>query len=436
MPRKSLASALKIQWWLHTCVTSLFFIVLTFFFLFVIEDYFHEKQLVEFGNIISITHSTEGMPPHIRIYPETQTPNEWLAQLEQVPFNKAIEIESNQGTAIHIVRSRYHHSNTIFILALDTSKTNTIWSIVDELLFLILPWLIIFLILASFLAKKFTRQIQGHFKQLLAIIEQSKSPDALAKFAKTESISELAQFAQLFAQVWLQKLDLLGREKQSLEYLSHELRTPIQSSLATLELLALKTEDKKTIERLMRSLKRMTRLSNAILHLMDSDKLPNTYQVDITQICRELVDELQPLAKVKKQSIILNTIDQTPEGKLNDSHSLGQNRPSITSLHHPKIVATQEVIETLLSILLTNALQYGNASPIKITINNYQIRIENEMDPISEHSSAINDIDTPQGFGIGLNIANRLADKYQLKLDIVFNSGLAVATIGSSTNIR
>jgi signal transduction histidine kinase len=410
MSKKSLASVLKLQWWIHTFLTSLFFIAVTFFFLFAMEDYFHEKQLVEMSNIVALNKSTKGMPSYIQQYSAAEVPQTWITQLEKVAFNDAIETNTPQGGAIHLVRSQFSESEEVFILALDTDKTNSVWGIADKLLILILPWIVIFLAMASFLAKKFTRQIQGHFKRLLTIIEQSESEDDLKQFSQTQSINELAQFAELFAQVWRQKVEILTREKQSLEYLSHELRTPIQSSLATLELLALKIEDKKTIDRLMRSLNRMTRLSNAILYLMESDKLHPMYQVDVFKVCQELVDELKPLAEVKNQSFMINAAIDT----------------------QVKIVATQEVIETLLSILLTNALQHSNESPILITINHDQIRIENEIkQPACEQCLTTND-EQHQGFGIGLTIAQRLADKFNLRLDVIFNKNvMVVATISN-----
>ncbi|MBA6389513.1 HAMP domain-containing histidine kinase [Colwellia sp. BRX10-3] len=407
MTKKSLASVLKFQWWLHTSLTSLFFIAVTFFFLFSMEDYFLEKQLIDISNIVAVNKSIKGIPSHIQIYSATEAPKAWLDQLTHLAQNDAIELNNPQGNTIHILRSKFSNSKEVFILALDTSKTNSIASISNKLLIMILPWIIIFLAIASFLAKKFIRELQEHFKQLLTTIKQSESPIALAQFSEAQSIDELAQFGQLFSQVWQQKIDILSREKQGLEYLSHELRTPIQSSLATLELLALKTQDKKAIERLTRSLNRMTRLSNTILYLMESEQLLPTYQVDVVQICQQLVDELTPLAEIKKQTIAINTmVLKTPVN----------------------IVAIKEVIETLLSILLTNALQHSNNSPITITINQDKVSIKNEL----KQSISSKPVLDQQGFGIGLTIAQRLANKFNLQLDIVYNEqNIAIATISN-----
>lgn len=409
MTKKSLASVLKFQWWLHTSLTSVFFIALTFFFLFSVEDYFLEKQLIEISNLIAVNPAIKGLPNYIKIYSATEAPNVWVTELDRVAMNVAIEINSPQGHAIHILRSKFTTNQEAFILALDTIKTNSIGSVFDKLLMFILPWIIIFLALASFLAKRFIRQLQSHFNGLLLTIEKNQSPEAVEKFAEAQAINELALFAQLFAQVWQQKIEILSREKQGLEYLSHELRTPIQSSLATLELLALKSQDKTTIERLTRSLKRMTRLSNAILHLMESEQLLPTYPVDVINICQQLLEELTPLAEAKNQTLTLISLDKT------------------TPLN---VIATQEVIETLLSILLTNALQHSDSSPIIITVSAKEIRIENQIESTLTRQVLASAEKNHQGFGIGLTIAKRLANKFNLQLDVCFNKHQqVVATI-------
>jgi len=427
MIKKSLALVLRSQWWLHTLLTSVFFITVSFFFLFSMEDYFHEKQLIDLSNIVAVNGAIDGIPAHIQVYALSEAPQNWRTQLEQVEMNDAIEIDNLNGDAIHLIRSEYDKSKDEFILAFDTSKTQGIWEIIDKLLLMIMPWMVIFLAMASFMAKKFIQQIQGHFKHLLVIIEQSESPETLTTFSKGQSIKELAQFAQLFAQVWQQKIEILVREKQSLEYLSHELRTPIQSSLATLELLAIKTKDHKTIDRLIRSLNRMTRLSNAILYLMESETPQSIYPVDVENICRLLVDELAPLAEVKKQSFIIYSVGGNQVNTIDTDESIAKInscKMSTNAIKPIQIIATQEVIETLLSILLTNALQHSNCNPIVINITHECIRIENEIKPLSEtleQQFSSDKKNLPQSFGIGLTIAQRLAKKFNLQLEIKFD---------------
>lgn len=439
MTKKSLASILKRQWWLHTFLTSVFFIFVTFFLLFVIEDYLNEKQLIDMSKLVASNAAIVDLPAQIKIYAIHEVPPHWLSQLAGLALNQAIELDNPQGDAIHLLRAQFVTSGAEFVLAFDTSKSHSVWSMSDELLIFLLLWIVLFLALAAFMAKKFSRHIQGQLKLLLATIKQSSSPTRLQQFSDKQSIDELAQFAQLFAQVWQQKIDILAREKQGLEYLSHELRTPIQASLATLELLALKTADKKIIDRLSRSLNRMTRLSNAVLYLMGSTKTLATYPVDVLKLCQELAAELQPLADVKQQRIVISTVSNTAAQDTLQTHmaeseglTINSSKAAATSV---KILATREVIETLLSILLTNALQHSDNSPIIIKLSNNQIRIQNHIKPLEASQSATDQGEGHHGFGIGLTIAQRLADKFNLQLSVMFiEQKQVIATISNLPN--
>jgi myo-inositol-1-phosphate synthase len=116
----------------------------------------------------------------------------------------------------------------------------------------------------------------------------------------------------------------------------------------------------------MRTLNRMTRLSNTILYLMESEQLLPTYQVDAMKICQHLIDELTPLANVKKQSICINTIAVNTEltgqlehllqEEMQEENLIEKARAKSTRAESTRvnIVATEEVIVTFLSILLTN----------------------------------------------------------------------------------
>jgi len=396
----NLVNKLRLQWWMHTLITSLFFIVLAFFFLFVIEDYLNEKQLIDMSQIVAMNDSIQGLPEQVQTYSTDESPQTWLKQLNAVELNTPIEVSDIYGNNYHVLRTKHNSNKETFVIALDTSRTFSVGDNSDKLLILIFPWVIIFLLAASILAKKFSQKIESHFNALLSKINNADSPQRLEEFAAHQPIEELSQFAKLFAQTWQQKIDILVREKQGLEYLSHELRTPIQSSLATLELLALKTKNEKTIARLFRSLNRMTRLSNCVLYLMESEKQPALREINVFEISRQLVDELEPLAKVKGQSIVLEKNVST------------------------SFLATQEIIETLISILLTNALQHSNSSPINIKLSQNQFTIENTITLCEEVKEK-----NTQSFGIGLSIAQRLADKLNLKLNFVVDDMHGIATL-------
>lgn len=395
MTKQRLGKLLRWQWWLHTTIIGVFYTILTFFFLFVIEDSLYEQQLGHIAQIIAQNDNIENLPAHIQLQEIAQLPLNWQQQLATQQNNRAVEVENSQGAQVHLLKFQPNHRTTKMAITLDTSKTQSVWAMSHQLLLLLLPWLLLFLAIATFAANRFAGHIQRHFEQLLHIVKQSDCPEPLQAYATHQNIDELAQFATLFAQTWQQKLDLLTREKQSLEFLSHELRTPLQSSMATLELLALKISDKQHITRLSRSLNRMHRLSNSILCLMSTEQTTPAYSMDIFPICQQLIDELQPLAKARGQTIELS--------KPNKGHTKTSN-----------IVASKEMIETIVSILLTNAMTHGCQGQLLVTIERQQLSIFNTaIKPSSEYKN-----DSQQSFGIGLTIAQRLADKFALKVSL------------------
>jgi signal transduction histidine kinase len=408
MVKRSLSRLLQYQWWMHTALTSLFFIGVTFFFLFSIEDYYHEEQLKDLSNIVSVQSSLSGLPEHISGFAHPHIPVPWLEKLETIALGQALEIAGENGHQIHLIKQQYKDSSSLFVLALYTEKTRSIWRNMDKLALLIVPWTLLFFTLASFMSRKFIRQFHGQFITLLDIIKRSESTKDLSRYTQAQSIKELAEYAAYFEQVWQEKLDVIARERQGLEYLSHELRTPIQSSIATLELLALKHPDKSTIERLMRSLKRMTRLSNGILCLMEADTTLSTYSVDVQSICEELIEELTPLVNAKNQTIeLLNNFEQ---------------QHGVSKLTFD---ATREAVETVLSILIMNAIQHSDSSPICITLYHNRITVLNRAKAQSDSAQQPVSQNTPN-FGIGLIIAKRLAQRFDLTLEISTSEDSAV----------
>ena len=421
MVKRSLSGVLQVQWWIHTAITSLFFISLTFFFLFIIEDYYHEQQLRDLSHMVSVQQSFAGIPPHISGFDYHQVPEIWLDSLAAVPLGKAQEISGENGHQIHLVQQLYQGSSDRFVLVLDTEKTRSIWRNMDKLAVLIVPWTLLFFSLASWMTHKFIRQLHGQFIALLNIIKHSESPSDLAQYRQTQPVEELADYAAYFERVWQDKLDVIAREREGLAYLSHELRTPIQSSIATLELLALKHQDKSTIERLMRSLKRMTRLSNGVLCLMASDTVQSAYPVVVNDICEELLDEFTPLVRAKNQTIAF-------------AHSTEKATEVVPKV---SLNATREAVETLLSILIMNAIQHSDQSPIFIGLSSARITITNRAKAEADHHTEEVQTTAPMplaSYGIGLVIARRLAQRFELCLEMTSSpDGTVTAQLSQPT---
>jgi signal transduction histidine kinase len=163
-------------------------------------------------------------------------------------------------------------------------------------------------------------------------------------------------------------------ERQTLTYLGHELRTPLQSAQTSLALLQDGREDDPTRARLSRSLARLARAAQAVLWLA-TDRKPDLATVQpVLPLVRALADELGPLAASVERPISIDL-------------------PSDLSFAGPT-----EIAEVILANLLLNAIQHG-AGPVHIGSCEDGVIITNAV---------VSGADTP-GFGFGDEIVDRLA---------------------------
>lgn len=412
MRKKSLRQLLQFQWWSHTVVTSVFFIASTFFLLFAVEDYYHESQLIDLSHLVANQGSLLGLPEHVQAYPPEEVPDFIQHFAKELEVKKVVEIETPLGNKVHVTTNYLKDEDKKFFLISDESKTKSIFRNIDKILLMLMPLVIVFLLLATLFSKRFTHKLQEDFTSLLDILKNSDSSKGLYEYPQNQPIKELSEFSLLFAKIWDEKLEILSREREGLEYLSHELRTPIQTSKATLELLTIKHGNDSAIQRIDRSINRMTRLSNAILCLMESDTKPSYYEVNALEICNQLIEEFSPLTHKKNQEMEL-IVDSGKAGVF--------------------FYATKEVLETIISILLMNAIQHSNRDPILVYLHCDKIVIQNQSKYLENHQTnqrKTSEEPHTQSYGIGLVIAKRLSNLISMALNIEKESdGKVVATL-------
>lgn len=143
------------------------------------------------------------------------------------------------------------------------------------------------------------------------------------------------------------------------------------------------------MSRLRRALSRLERAGNAILWLSADTVLCGGQPTPARPALDELVDELQPLAVARAQAFDV----RVAPGLYWD--------------------APREVVETLLANLLLNAIQHGDAGVIGVEADGGRLVICNRQ------AAA----DVP-GFGLGLEIARRLAARIGWRLEMQVAAGM------------
>lgn len=384
--KKSLAKVLAQQWLLYSGFFMVFFIAIMFFFMFVFEDRANEKSLNDMALILKeqakLTKLTKiKLPEPFSLYALNDVPTKIVEPVKDLSLDEVTEFAE-----YHLTKFTRTSDGKEYVLIYDSSKADSVWQAADKILILISPILLIFLASAYLLARRFTRKVTLNLDELLGHITSASEPKTLKDYANQQQVTEFANMATKYVDVWQAKLSVIEREQAAVKYLSHELRTPMQVIQNTVDMLTLTPDNPKALQRLHRSVNRLTRISAGIMWLM-TNKRGGDESIEIEQVLLPLFEELSPLAEKKGQQF---TFDK--EGQL-------------------YLAIPQEVAEILISNILNNTIQHGASDVIscKITTNSFEV------------SNSIAQLTSPysvEGFGIGMELANRLANRFNLQLSL------------------
>jgi signal transduction histidine kinase len=244
------------------------------------------------------------------------------------------------------------------------------------------------LLLAAWLAHRFVGRIEGAATGLLGALEHEPTAAALRKAAEAQPVGEFQRIGHALADSLDARLQALVREEETLRFLAHELRTPLQSARLAMESLAGRI-DPIAEARLRRALQRLERSSEAVLWLGEST--PVAEPQPIAPILRSLAVEFAPLAARRGQTIRI------------EAHG------------DPSWPLPTAAVEAVLVNLLVNAIQHGAPGAIVITTATERIEIRNATDGDA----------TQPGFGLGLELARRLLGRVAWTLEASFDPARA-----------
>ncbi len=384
MPAHSLKSLLVRRWMAFAACVAMLFAVAGLLLLFLLEDSFIDRQLGAAAR--SVAASSPGalsLPAEFSVYPSAEVPLDIHARL---PFAKT-------GEPFEMRRANHRHVHVQVVDTHDRGQLVVVYDVTDQLAvtphlgvgLLSLACLIAMALLtAAAIARAFVARVTGQASQLIEEVRGTTDPDRIRQLAHEQDVLELRQLLNLHADVREAQLATLENERQLLAHLAHELRTPLQSAQTSLAVLHANRTDEVAYARVSRAVSRLSRSAQAVLWLA-TDRMPDPMPVQpILPLLRSLVDELEPLARSAGRTI---TIDL----------------PEEVMFHGPV-----EIAEAILANLLLNAVQHGAG----------QVRVESATDGIVIMNPVGVTVDA-RGFGLGLEIVHRLAQRLDWQVDRV-----------------
>lgn len=378
MRQHSLQRVLSWQW--TVCIGALLLGVFTAsaLALFVLEDSFIDARLLAAERALS----GERQPlPQVESKRLADFPEHVQAQLSGVPPGGLREFRLDEARYLHL-RALAPDAEGPRFLVFDAQDELRVRDGLLRAAPVLALLVVVLLVLAAWLAHRFVRRIERAAGGLLRALEQDPSADALRVAANAQPVAEFQRFGHALADSLEARLAALQREEDTLRFLAHELRTPLQSARLAYAALADTVPAPAAEARLGRALQRLERASAAVLWL--GEATPLAHSLRIVPILRALTGEFAPLAESRGQRF-----------RVEQHADLSWALPP-------------EAAEAVLANLLINAIQHGAPGTIRIITGEGVIAFHNAC--CSE--------DPQPGFGLGLELARRLLARIGWRLQL------------------
>lgn len=397
--QRSLTQVLARQWALYTLALFSGFFVVCAFLLYILEDSFINRRLQEAAkSMTSLDYSANTLmllPQQLVRYAEHDVPPEIAHTLFETKAYGIKEFRVTDGRYVHAMKFPTENGDWRYL----------VYDVTDEMrvninLYRGLPYVLIGGILLAFgaylLAHRFASKTGRQAQALLTALGTLTDAESIRALSRAQSIFEFAQLAMINADAVEQQQETLKRERQTLEFMAHELRTPLQSLRTNLALLHQNKANDQAWMRLQRACTRLVRASYSVLWLSEQADPQTNTKSDVHPILMELSSEFAPLMALRKQTLVLNEMPEQFDSSTNTTapfESIQWEMPS-------------EILETVLANVLLNAIQHGQPGQINVRSGINTLTIENPVLPSAQNVS-IND-NQAGNFGMGLEITRRL----------------------------
>lgn len=375
--RRSLARVLAGQWIVFGLSLLAGFALVSLLLLYMLEDAFIDRQLREASRTVAEAPQAASLSSRFEWVRDDAAPPMLRQRMHGLRDGAIREFRLDDGRYVHVMASRDGEGQRVLVSYDVSDQLN-----VNAALAQGWPWLLLacaaLALMAYVLARRFVGGVSRQAADLLARVVDADGPAQLQALAATQEIREFSELARLSAEAWESRLSALKRERETLAFLAHELRTPLQSARTSLALLNADRGNAQAWQRLQRAQDRLARASHAALWLGTAGPSSAGAGCGVAPVLASLMAEFEPLAEAKLQHFV----------------------PAIAAqVHWPM---PEEVVETVLANLLLNAIQHGGPGGIAVRLEEGGLRLSNPRADAAAES----------GFGLGQALVQRLLERF------------------------
>ncbi|MBH5321321.1 sensor histidine kinase [Aurantiacibacter sediminis] len=351
-----------------------------------IVAYFVEDRIIDHlvqstaRDLISDTIEPGDLPSGFSIYSTEAAPPEIeIAMAEK---------QSGEGSEFRMADGSYFHATAISrdgnrqYLIYDASDALVVTPIALTAAWMSLGSLFTFVLIAAIVANSIGRRVAKRSERLLSDLQQCRTPDEVSALAERQDIADVSAFLTAHAEVWHKRTQAVRQQENTVSFLAHELRTPLQSARASIAVIRDDVPSSAALDRLDRAISRLTRASQATLFIgADVEQLASS-RLSVFAIWGDLRTEYAPLAAQRGQYIA------APKGS------------------DASVEAPREAVEAAIANLVGNAISHGSPGEISLVGFRDHFAIRN---PVSSSPNP--------GFGLGMTILERLLGKLGWRLE-------------------
>ncbi len=278
-------------------------------------------------------------------------------------------------------------------------------------LFIFLPLSILLVIASSvFLTKRALRPVDD----MTSAIRQITAKNLHQIIELPEANDEIKRLAETFNTMLIRLNQAFSSQKQLIQDVSHELKTPLTALKGKQEVTLNKRRSPEEYESVLSvNLEEINKMSQlvenllALARLENEDHLLNIQSINLTQAIEQVINTMKPLANQKKIALLFSSNEQL------------------------LIEADANQVSRVISNIVDNAIKYtpnNGEVNVKLSKDNTHAKIlisdtgigitKNELPHIFDRFYRIDKSRSSPGFGLGLSIAKSIIDIHKGKIKV------------------